>query len=822
MFKNYFKIALRNFWRHKFFTFINVIGLSIGISSALVIYLIVHYDFTFNQNFDDSDRIYRVVSNYTFSGEEAHNRGVSGPVPEAVRNNVSGVELTAPFFVLSEPNVLVPGKGGVPVKFKLQDNVILADGRYFGMFKYNWLAGSAKTALNAPNQTVLTADQAKKYFPHLSYSQMIGRVVTYDTLNVAVTGIVEPLKGNTDFKFHDFISYVTAKNNKTLADELGFTNWGGTTSSSILFVKLSANATKAGIEKQLNDLLKKNNPPKPENKGTTRNFSLQPLSDLHFNSTYGTFDSGSPANKTMLYGLSAIAAFLLLLGCINFVNLTTAQATQRAKEIGVRKTMGSSRMQLINQFLSETFLVTLLAVIISVALAPVILKLFKDFIAEGIQFDLLHHPSLFIFLLLLTVVVSLLSGFYPAVLLSGYKPVLVLKNQATSNSSKTRNVWLRKSLTVTQFVIAQFFIMATVLVSKQIHYALTKDLGFKKDAILVINSPWKNRTLSRNKVFMEKLRAIPQVELVGAGRDAPSSNGTNSTEATYKDGKKEIKSELYQKFGDPNYVNVYKLRILAGRNLQYGDSTRAFLINNTYAKLIGFKNPADAVGKYIDNFNGDKKMQIIGVVADFYSESLRSAIKPTCIVINNGVYFSGTFHIALKPQTAGGNEWKTAIASMEKAWKEVYPEDDFEYNFFDESIAKFYDSEQHTSTLLTWATGLSIFISCLGLLGLAIYNTNQRTKEIGVRKVLGATVAQIATLLSRELVMLIGLAFVIVTPVAWYAMNKWMQTFADRTAISWWIFAASGAGMLLTALITSSFQTIKAALANPTKSLRSE
>ncbi|WP_432326990.1 ABC transporter permease [Mucilaginibacter sp. P25] len=418
--------------------------------------------------------------------------------------------------------------------------------------------------------------------------------------------------------------------------------------------------------------------------------------------------------------------------------------------------------------------------------------------------------------------VSLLSGFYPAALLSGYKPVLVLKNQASSNSSKARNAWLRKSLTVTQFVIAQFFIMATVLVGKQIHYALTKDLGFKKDAILIINSPWKNRTLSKNQVFMNKLKAIPQVELVSAGKAAPSSTSTNSTEATYIDGKKEIKIELYEKYGDPNYINVYKLKLLAGRNIQYGDSTRAFLINNTYAKLIGFKNPADAVGKYIDKFNGDKRMQIIGVVADFYSESLHSAIKPTCIHISNSYYNNGTFHIALKPQTAGGNEWKKAIVSMEKAWKEIYPEDDFEYSFFDESIAKFYDAEQHTSTLLTWATGLSIFISCLGLLGLAIYNTNQRTKEIGVRKVLGATVAQIVTLLSTELVMLIVLAFVLVTPLAWYAMNKWMESFADRTTISWWIFAASGAGMLLTALITSSFQTIKAALANPTKSLRSE
>ncbi|HEX8023427.1 ABC transporter permease, partial [Mucilaginibacter sp.] len=787
-----------------------------------VIYFIGHFDFTFNKNFYNSDRIYRVVSNYTFSGEEAHNRGVSGAVPEAVRNNISGVELTAPFFELSQPNILVPGKGGVPVKFKLQDNVILADGRYFSMFKYNWLAGSAKTALSAPNQTVLTADQAKKYFPKLSYNEMIGRVITYDTLNAAITGIVEPLRGNNDFAFHDFLSYSTAKNNKALADELRLNDWGGTTSSSILFVKLTPNATVANFEKQLNLVLKKNNPPKQENKGNTRNFTLQPLSDLHFNNLYYTFSSGRIADKPTLYGLLAIAVFLLLLGCINFVNLTTAQATQRAKEIGVRKTMGSSRTQLVVQFLCETFFITLIAVIISAVLAPVILKLFKDFIPEGIKLDLLHQPNLFIFLLLLTIVVSVLSGFYPAALLSGYKPVLVLKNQATSNSSKTRNAWLRKSLTVTQFVIAQFFIMATVLVSKQIHYALNKDMGFKKDAILIINSPWKNRTLSKNQAFMNKLKAMPQVNLISVGKDAPSSSGTNSTEATYNDGKKEIKLELYERFGDPNYINVYKIKLLAGRNLQYSDSTNGFLINNTYAKLIGFKKPNDAVGKYIDKFNGDKRMQIVGVVNDFHLESIRSAVKPTCIHISNSYYNNGTFHIALKPQTAGGDEWKKAIASMEKAWKEIYPEDDFEYHFFDENIARFYDAEQHTSTLLTWATGLSIFISCLGLLGLAIYNTNQRTKEIGVRKVLGATVAQIVTLLSTELVMLIVLAFVLVTPLAWYAMNKWMETFADRTSISWWIFAASGAGMLLTALVTSSFQTIRAALANPTKSLRSE
>ncbi|WP_183559305.1 ABC transporter permease [Mucilaginibacter sp. SP1R1] len=821
MIKNYFKIAFRNFWKHKLFTFINIIGLSIGISSALVIYLIVHFDFTFNQSFTDGDRIYRVVSNYTFSGESVYNSGVSGGLPEAVKNEVSGLAASVPFFGISQPNVLIPAKSGAPVKFKIQDNVILADGRYFNLFNYTWLAGTAKTALNAPNQVVLTTDQAKKYFPGLSYHQMLGRVVTYDTLSTTVIGIVEPLKGNNDFAFHDFISYSTANSNKALSDELRLKDWGGTTSDSQFFIKLLPNTTVAHIEKQLGELLKKNSPPKPSDKGNTRSFHLQPLSDLHFNEVIGTF-GGRVASKTTLYGLLAIALFLLVLGCINFVNLTTAQATQRAKEIGIRKTMGSSRTQLIIQFLSETFLITLFAVVVSIAITPIILKLFANFIPAGISLDLLKQPNLIIFLVLLTVVVSLLSGFYPAVMLSGYKPVSVLKNQTVANRSKTRNAWLRKSLTVTQFVIAQFFIMATVLVSKQIYYVLHKDLGFKKDAIIIINSPWKNRTDSRNQVFLNRLRAIPQINLVSVGRDAPSSSSSNSTEATYKDGKKEIKLELYEKFGDPNYINVYKLKLLAGRNLQPSDTSKAFIINNTYARLIGFKNPHDAIGKQVDNFNGDKKMEIIGVVSDFYPESLHSPIKPLAILTSKEHYDTGTFHIALNAETAGGNEWKKAITGMDKAWREVYPDDDFEYHFFDENIAKFYESEQHTSALLTWATGLSILISCLGLLGLAMYTTNLRTKEIGVRKVLGASVTQIVTLLSTELVLLTVLAFILVTPVAWYAMNKWMQTFADRTTISWWIFALSGAGMLLATLCTLSFQTIKAAVANPARSLRSE
>jgi len=822
MIKNYFKIALRGFWKHKIFTLINIIGLSIGITASLAIYLIVHYDLTFDKFHRDSDRIYRVVSNFTFQGEKGYNGGVCGPLAGAIKTKATGVEFTAPVYTLS-PTVFISRPGDKnPTRFKDQDRVALADQQYFKIFDYVWLAGSQAHALDAPNQVVITSDQAKIYFPKLSYDQMIGKIITYDTLKTTVTGVVETIKQNTDFTFHDFISFSTAAANKALNDQLQPTEWESTNSASLLFVKLFPQTAAANIERQLNDILKKSSPPKPEDKGSTHSFALQKLDDIHFNQKYGAFDFNSTANKTTLYLLLVLAGFLLLLGCINFVNLTTAQATQRAKEIGIRKTMGSSRKQLVVQFLSETFLITLFAVIISVALTPLVLKLFAGFISPNIKADFIHQPDILLFLLGLTIVVSLLSGFYPAIMLSGYKPVAVLKNQAQNNSSKTRNAWLRKSLTVSQFIIAQFFIMATVLVSKQIYYVLHKDLGFKKDAIIILNSPWKNRTDSKNQVLLDKFRGIPQVAMVSISNAAPSSGNTNSTVAVYKDGKKEVKTEVEIKSGDENYIKLYHIKLLAGRNIQPTDTGKNLIINVAYTKVLGFKTPADAVGKIISQYNGDKPVTIIGVCGDFAERSLHSAVNPLVIQYGKSQYQKGMFSIALHPETPGGHEWKTAIASMGKAWKDVYPDDDFDYHFYDESIAQFYSQEQHTSTLLTWATGLSIFISCLGLLGLAIYTTGQRTKEIGVRKVLGATVAQIVTLLSTELVLLIGLAFVIVTPLAWWAMNKWMDNFADRTPISWWIFAASGLGMLLAAVFTSSFQTVRAAIANPVKSLRSE
>ncbi len=338
----------------------------------------------------------------------------------------------------------------------------------------------------------------------------------------------------------------------------------------------------------------------------------------------------------------------------------------------------------------------------------------------------------------------------------------------------------------------------------------------------MIRSPYQVRKETTNRLLLNKLKALPQVETASIGYEAPSSGNTNTTTARFMKGKNEIETAVELKYGDENYLNLYHIKILAGRNITAADSSSGFVINSAYARILGFNRPEEALGKQVYKFNGENKMTIVGVIGDFAERSVRSAINPLAFLYANRNYETGTLSVALKPETAGGKEWKSALAAMGKAWKEAYPEDDFNYQFFDESIAKFYSNEQHTSTLLTWAMGLSILISCLGLLGLAIYTTNQRTKEIGVRKVLGASVAQIVTLLSKELVLLIILAFVIVTPLAWWALSKWMENYAERTTISWWIFAASGTLMLVAAVCTSCFQTIRAAIVNPVESLRSE
>ena len=618
---------------------------------------------------------------------------------------------------------------------------------------------------------------------------------------------------HTSFDAVEFISFATIAQTH-MQDDFMMNTWNDWMAYSHLYVKLSNNTKNANVESQLNRLFVKYNKDADKDAANYIHLHLQPLSDVHFNSLYESFD-GRIAHKPTLYGLLAVAAFLLILACINFINLTTANAASRAKEIGIRKTMGSSKKQLIFQFLGETFLFTVAACVISFCIAPLLLKLFADFIPPGLNFQPFNQPNIFLFLLVLAIAVSFLSGLYPAFILSGYKPVKVLKNQSFSFNNETRHAWIRKTLTVSQFVIAQFFVIATVMVSKQINYSLNADMGFRKDAILSFDLPRQDTVASHRTVLLNEIKVIPGVQLASRGFLTPADEGAAFTDIKYAGS--DYKESVQLRWGDTNYLKLFNIKLLSGRNVQQSDTIKEFLINETYAKALGFKQPQDAIGKLLD-FN-DKKLPIVGVMHDFHEQSFHAPVGPLVFAsFNDRSYF---IHVLLQ-QSGANTSWPGTIAQIQKAYHKFYPDEDFNYKFLDDTIAKFYQSEQHTASLLSWATGLSILISCLGLLGLVMYTINTRTKEIGIRKILGATIANIISILSKDFVQLVLIAFAIATPIAWWASYKWLQDFAYKINMSWWVFALCGFAMLLIALITLSIQTIKAAIANPVKSLRTE
>ena len=816
MFKNYLIVAFRNFWRHKVFSIINILGLSIGISASLVIYLIVHYEFSFDRFHKNGDRIYRVVSHLHFPGQLIQNGGVPAPLPAAAKKQITGLEALTAFHLYDyDVKVEIPLKDpGKPLMFKDQKGIIFTDGDYFKVFSYRWLSGSPQVSLTEPFKVVISESRLRNYFPGTSASAVIGRTIEYnDSIKVTVSGVVKDLEEITDFQFKEFISLATVPSTG-LKNNLGWEHWGSINSGSQFFVKLSQGVKVSQIEKQLADLREQY--AKDEFMKTTH--YLQPLSDIHFNKDYESFNRRL-AHKPTLYGLLAVAGFLLLLGCINFINLTTANSANRAREIGIRKTMGGSTLQLKLQFLGETVLLTTIAMLFSIVIAPLILKVFADYVPPELKFDLQQHPGLIVFIGILVLVVSVVSGFYPALVLSRYQPVSVMKNQAYANPGKSRKAVLRKSLTVSQFAIAQFFIIVSLLVSKQIQFSLNTDMGFRKDAILIVQSPWSDQDKDHRQVLLNKIRFIPEVELTSLSGSPPASQGYSSTTMKFKNGSQEIDFTSEIKSADSTYFKLYGLQLVAGRWPKTSDTgITGYIVNEAFTRRLGFSDPAMAVNKTIDR--GDRQYPITGVLHDFHYKSMHAPIKElayTAIASN-----FGTYHILLKPNPEGAKSWTRAINSVKKSWKEVYPAYEFSYKFLDESIASFYKSEQQISRLLNWSMALSIFISCLGLLGLVIYTTTQRTKEIGVRKVLGASVVQIVSLISKDFMQLVLLAFILTVPLAWLAIHEWLGNFAYRTSISWWVFVASGFTMALVAFLVLSIQTIRSAMVNPVKSLRSE
>lgn len=815
MIKNYFKIAWRNLMKHKVFSLINIVGLTIGISASVVIGLMIFYDTTFDTFHKDSDRIYRVVSDFSDPEESFSNSGVTLALEDEIKDD-SNFETVGSFYI--ERPSKVENKA-LNSEFKWPSFVIYTDENYFKIFDYNFLAGDKDHVLTRPNTVILTEQRATNYFPNTAPADIIGKTLVYnDSLQITVTGIVENFKQRTDFVFEEFISKPTLLQTR-LRGQILEKNWNNTNSDSQLFVKINANANLQTIQNTLDNLAKEHTDEDSKKYGEERKFALQPLADIHFNEAYGIYDwSKGQANTSLLLNLALVALFLLLLGCINFINLNTAQASQRAKEIGIRKTLGSSRQQLIGQFMGETFLLVLISALLSVLLSKWLITVFSDFVPEGLDFELITSPIIIVTFILLLLIVTFLSGFYPALVLSKFNTVSVLKNHLAIGQKKAK---LRKFLTVFQFTIAQVFIIATLLVGKQINFLLTKDMGFKTDAIVSVYSPRNERGIYKKERYARALSKIPELKTISIGGVAPASFNVSSSGLSYAGKDKEIHTDIQFLYGDTHYLDLFELKLLAGRNIR-NDTIQELIINETCRKILGFNNPNEAIGQMVQV--NDETVPIVGVMSDFYQRSLRSPIKPMAL---RGDWYRPdysqfqTLHIVFHNESSDG--LKQTLSKIEDAYKSIYTDtEEYRVEFLDENIQKFYNRERKISKLLNWATGLSILISCLGLLGLVIYTTNRRIKEIGVRKVLGASLFQINTILCKEFLILVAIAFVIAAPIAWYGINSWLQDFAYKTSVSFWVFLVSGMAMIFFALLVISFKTLQAAKANPVDALRSE
>jgi putative ABC transport system permease protein len=815
MIKNYLTTAWRNITRHKTFAAINVFGLSLGISACLVIFLIARFELSFDNYHPGKERIFRVVSDtYSSSSGEDHSGNIPKPAPFAIRNEVSGLETVAEFQNY-EATVVIQDNGLPQKKFAKPQfregqfsDIVIAEPQYFHLFHYDWLAGNP-AALKEPYTVVLTESKARQYFGEHPATDLLNKTIIYnDTLNVRVAGIVkDPLK-NSDFFFNDFISFTTL--NKDGASQ----SWDDGYLNEQLFVKVANNVPSAKINMQLASLRSRHYKP---TKGSKTTWLLQPLSTVHFDARY-TDAYSRKVHFPTLYGLMAIAVFILIIAVINFITLSTAQSIDRARETGIRKICGSSVGGLVARFLGETFILTCLALALAVVGIFGLLAAFRTFIPEGVTLSF-FSASTWLFLVAIGLFTTLLAGIYPAKVLSSVKPAISLKGAGMQKGN--RRGYFIKGLIVFQFTISMVFIIATLVTGNQLQYMQNKDLGFAKDAIITIQTDMDYAADKKN-VLAEKIRQLPEVEAVSISEGTPLAKLHFNNPLIYK-GKEERGIATILEWGDENFIPLYDIKLLAGRNIRACDTIKEFLINESCAKGLGFTKPEDAVGKIVETIvppGGVVKRPIVGVIADFHSQSLQEPLMP--VFFTTSKEFTRLLNIKLKTRGRQLNHFKATVSKIEKCWKEIYAYDPFKYTFFDEAIGKFYEKEKQTTHLMNIAMVVSICISCLGLFGLATLTTRRRTKEIGIRKVLGIGTAQIVFILNKDTIKLVLIAVVIASPIAWYGMNQWLNGFAFRIVINWWIFVLAGVIAIFIAFCTISYQSIKAALVNPIEALRRE
>jgi len=819
MFLTYFKIARKNIVKAKVLNIINILGLAIGISACLAIWSILRFELSYNNFQPGGDRIYRLVSEmHQNNGDIRYNGSVPLPTLEQVTKEIPGIE-TIGGFVNYNATVTIPETSGDSKQFpkapdgQNNDDLILVTPGYFDLFHYQWLVGNPVSALTEPYQVVLSAKQAFKYFGSSDWQSLIGKEIIYDgKLKTRVSGIVKDMEGNTDFSFTDFISFSSIQSSY-LENDLQPSNWGWIMSTNQIFVKLEKGVSPAKFAEQLRAFGDRR-----YQIGPGEIARLQPLSDLHYSEHY-EMDYGRHTNLNILYGLLGIAALILIIAAINFINLSLAQSLQRVKEIGIRKVLGSSRAGLVMQFLAETLLMCVLALLVSIAIIKPLFSAFPSFVPSGVSLNILE-PGTIVFVVLLLAATTLLAGLYPGWVLSSFQPANALKSKAGIKGGFRDN--FRKGLIVFQFAISLVFIISSIIIGDQIHFLLKKDMGFKQDAIITLNTNGSD-SLYKKQSFAERISTLSGIDKVSIHDFPPATSGTPTVGCTYA-GPVPINIGANFRFADENYLPLYQIQLLAGRNFFPGDTLRAFIINQTCARMLGFQHPEDAIGKVIGmGFPGappNNNHPVIGVVADFNAQPLRRSIKP--MLIESIPASENGFSVKLRTQGKSVAEFTEAMDKIQKIWKETFPGQAFDYHFYDDTIASFYSKEQKTSQLVYLGMIIAIFLSCIGLFGLAALTAETRRKEIGIRKVMGAGTARLVYLMVKDFQLLVLLSFIIASPIAWLFTNKWLQNYAYRISVSWWIFALACTSTVLISFLTVGYHVFKAAMANPVKMLRSE
>ncbi|WP_221392368.1 ABC transporter permease [Dyadobacter sp. NIV53] len=805
MFQNYFKIAWRNLLRNRAFSAINIAGLSIGLASCMLISLYVLDELSFDRYNEKADQIVRVVFKGTMQGGKINEAHVMPPTAQAIKADYPEVVAATRLRQGGFPKVFVGNKQytGDPMAF--------VDPNFFEIFTLPLVQGNSKTALTEPNTIIITQELAEKYFAR---RDVLGKVVKFKDSDIAykITGVMEKVPANSHFHYDIFISM-------TGLEEAKSTSWMQSEYFTYLLLQKGFDYRK--LEAKLPQTVAKYMGPQLQKamgvtlsefrkSGNDIGLYLQPLTEIHLYSS-ASYDLGNSGDIKYVYIFGAVAIIMLLIACINFMNLSTAGASKRAREVGVRKVMGSEKIELVWQFLLESVLLTSIALVLATIFGFIALPLFNKLSGKDLSLQLNSVPAVLSGILLFGLIVGILAGSYPAFFLSSFKPISVLKGKFTSDKG---SIGLRSGLVIVQFFISITLIIGTTVVYQQLKYIQNKKLGYNKEQVLILDS-W---ALGKNQeVFHDEILRDPEVINVSSSGYLPAGPSYNNNFMIYPEDKSTQLVKTLRYDVDVNYIPTLGMEMAAGRNFskEFGNDTSGVILNETAVKMMGWKN--DALNRTITNTNNDGKKntyRVIGVVKDFHFRSLHERITPLAMVLSGG---AGTMIIKVKTRNM------TALLSkMKTQWDTFKPEIPFAYSFMDERINNTYLAEQKTGQILGVFAGLTIFVACLGLFGLATFTAEQRTKEIGVRKVLGASVTSVVALLSKDFLKLVAVAIIIATPVAWYGMNRWLQDFEYRINISWWIFALAAILSVGVALLTVSFQSIKAALMNPVKSLRSE